>query len=216
VLYLDGDVLVTPNALELPEGAMFNMKPYMLAFFNIRLRADFFGYSMCKESFVLVGKEIPEYWDGRYYNLGVMWVPKRFVSLHDDPIATHMDYQDEAWINWKVCEYSDMYPVNQLTVKQNAMVLACLDVPWKESYFVHYASWKRCVKNLDEFRKLVGAYPFVPQPFIPQRDDTNKIPPIYWQYRQLEGKAAIFQKYPNNRLLRLAIEEEEKKRQGLI
>jgi hypothetical protein len=171
VLYLDGDVLVTPHGIAqraLPVSSIPSL-------FDERSRSDYLTRSVVEDQYAIVGKTIPDLWDGRHYNAGVMSIPKDSVSLLDDPIVTSVDYQDQAWLNWKIAE--NLVEVAPMDWWFNCMPFASKGVKPEAANFVHYAGWGNYVPNLKDFRGLVRAFPYIPHQFRAARPKET-MPPI--------------------------------------
>jgi hypothetical protein len=168
VLYLDGDVLVTPMGIA--ESGMIHAAQNAnceISLYDERSRSDYLTRSAVEDQYAIVGKKVPDWWNGRHYNAGVMLVPKEYANVFDSPIVTSMDYQDQAWLNWKIAE--DRIPVDPMDWRFNCMPFASKGVDVEEAFLVHYAGWSNYVTGVKDFRGLVRAYPFVPRQWMARR-----------------------------------------------
>ena len=141
ILYLDTDVIVRedcPNLFQIiPSNqlALFNELP-----FTSQRNQSLF--EACKE----YGITLPR-WNGKYYNTGVMLIPRHFKQLFKKPEKEVFNFYEQGYFNAYIAKYLERagneYVIFELSYKFNRMT--CMDQFTGEerfdSYIIHYAGY---------------------------------------------------------------------------
>jgi len=161
ILYLDGDLFVTPNAFE--TRPVFDQTKD-LAMFNERAHGDFWTYTLVRSHYWKLGVEIDDNWDGHYYNTGVMLIPKKNKYMLKNLIPTDWSPFDQTSIN--IWTMMNRVPVHRLGWRWNCMPYISWGVRVEDGCFVHYAGWKefdRCY-TMGHLMNYVRKWPEPPPP----------------------------------------------------
>jgi hypothetical protein len=141
IIYLDTDIIVredAPNLFDVVPGdmlALFNEMPFTP-------ERQFSLMESCKDYGIRLKN-----WDGRYFNTGVMVIPRTWKSLFIKPEKEIFNYYEQGYLNAKIHEQLESVGnemrVFDLEYKYNRM--ACMDSFTGEerfaSYFIHYAGF---------------------------------------------------------------------------
>jgi lipopolysaccharide biosynthesis glycosyltransferase len=137
ILYLDSDLFVTPNAFKVPP--IFDQTED-LAMFDERTHGDFWTYTLIRGHYWKLGVDMPDDWDGHYYNAGVMLIPKKNKYMLKNLIPTDWSPFDQTSFNiWITMNKA---PVHRLSYRFNCMPYISWGVRVEDAFFVHYAGWK--------------------------------------------------------------------------
>ena len=139
ILYIDTDILVREDAPDIFDVVsedslgLFNELPYTP-------QRNQSLYEACKEHDIILKN-----WDGKYYNTGVMVVPRNFKELFKKPEKESCNFYEQGYFNAALAKYLETHndKVFELPYKFNRM--ACMDrvtgEPRFASYFMHYAGF---------------------------------------------------------------------------
>lgn len=167
VLYLDSDLLVTPNAFKVPP--VFD-RTKELAMFDERTHGDFWTYTLVRGHYWRVGVEIDDNWSGQYFNAGVMLVPKKHKYMFKNLIPTDWSPYDQTSFN--IWIMMNKVPVHRLNWRWNCMPYISWEVRVEDACFCHYAGWK----EFDRCSTLSRLLDYVKMwPESPPTSDTKRI-----------------------------------------
>jgi len=141
ILYIDTDTLIRKDcpdifaAVPKDKLAIFNEMPWT----NGR---QYSLFEACKE----YGIEIPK-WDGRYFNTGVMVIPRHFKHLFKKPEKESFNFYEQGYLNAILSQFLERsgneHSIFELPYKFNRMT--CMDGFTGEerhaSYILHYAGY---------------------------------------------------------------------------
>jgi len=141
ILYLDTDILVRKDCPDI-----FSVVPSnKLALFNEMPWTSQRNQSMW-EACKAYGITLPK-WNGKYYNTGIMVVPRHFKELFKKPEKEVFNFYEQGYLNAKLAKFLERsgneYAVFELPYKFNRMT--CMDQFTGEerfdSYVIHYAGY---------------------------------------------------------------------------
>lgn len=141
ILYADTDILIRDDCPDLFEI----VQPNQLAAFDEAPFTDGRGYSMSRAAEAYGIK--PKQWDGRYFNTGVMLVPRQFKELFTKPEKEDFNFYEQGYLNLALALFLEAsgneYSVHNLDYRFNRMT--CMDrITGEErfgSYVIHYAGY---------------------------------------------------------------------------
>lgn len=135
VLYIDTDTIIREDCPDLfdivPDKSLglFNEAPF--TFRSSELMID-----TCKE----YGVKLPD-WDGRYFNTGVMIIPRRYRHLFEKPEKENCSFYEQTYLNMIFAK--EKPEIFELPYQYNRMT--CMDAITGEerfaSYIIHYAGY---------------------------------------------------------------------------
>lgn len=142
VLFLDSDILIRkdcPNLFDFVPAQEIGM--YNEGLLTTREEKEGHVWAM-KNTFDAYNISFPETWDGRFFNTGVMVVPKAAKYLFTKPEKEiDTDYREQGYLNMKFLEYNVVSEIFDIGYKFNRMPY--VDSKVKESrfksYIIHYA-----------------------------------------------------------------------------
>jgi hypothetical protein len=186
ILYLDGDILVTPLAFEAPNW--FDVPPeYNLAMMDERAQNDFQTRSWVDDQYILVGEDVPADWDGHYYNAGAYLIRKDAVEIYESDLVTREDYQDQITMNVEISKHPKQYEVFRMNWKYDCMPIACLHVDQRKAYLLHYGGWNNFDMDVAGLMGLISAWPYFPNFFVQRR----KVSIDYQQCLEMKGPSGV-------------------------
>lgn len=143
IIYVDTDILVREDApdlfLEVPEDK-----------FGIFDEGRFADRAANMAQYLASHGVNPKFWDGKYYNTGVMVMSKKHKPIFFAPTIEDCNFFEQTWLNFMI--HITATEVHGLNYKMNR--LSVLDSytgePRHDSWFLHYAG-TRLVPNEKQF-----------------------------------------------------------------
>lgn len=166
VLWLDSDIIVRPDAPDLFRVAGGRFAAYAESDDACRFEVvQEFAERMAGLGIAKSNEEAWEHWDGLYFNMGLMVVPRSAAGVFSrpDPRITGIDgaeavrfMHDQTWLNFRLKELH--HPTRKLPMTYNLMKdpgAQLWDVRHEAAEFIHYAGLAGTMK--DELLDLIRA-----------------------------------------------------------
>jgi ADP-heptose:LPS heptosyltransferase len=139
ILYIDSDVLVREDAPDIfdvvPEKSLglFNELPFTP-------QRNQSLYEACREHDIILKN-----WDNKYYNTGVMVVPRSFKELFKKPEKESCNFYEQGYFNATLAKYLETSDEKIFGLPYKFNRMTCMDQftgePRFSSYFMHYAGF---------------------------------------------------------------------------
>jgi lipopolysaccharide biosynthesis glycosyltransferase len=163
VLYLDGDVLITPIAFDSITIFDAFKDSRNICLFNERAHTDWQTRAHIAEHWDAIGKQIPPTWNGANYNAGVMLVPKSASGLFRLPPkswCTKSWTADQITLNAMIAHRA--WKVTDLDRRWNEMPFSSDNPDLRSAKFVHYGGWNYYSVDIEFMIGMAKAWPYLP------------------------------------------------------
>jgi hypothetical protein len=163
VLYLDGDVLITPNAFDAISIFDAHKGNRHICLFDERAHTDWQTREHIAEHWDAIQKKVPEWWNGTNYNAGVMLIPASAANVMKPPPK---DWCTKSWTADQITLNAQIawrrWPVTELDKRWNTMPFSSIGCDLRVAKFVHYGGWNAYSSDIEFMLGMAKAWPYLP------------------------------------------------------